>query len=451
MRLRPARLSLLPTLLATLIGTLAGVPAGAQTVILPVSVDPAAIVTVTPDRPDWTYPQDGQARLRVQVAVTPYPAGGVPIRYRLGPDMREGAERSAVVPQGGLLLPLGAPAMPGFVRAIVKTELAGKVHTANATVAYAPESIRPTQNEPADFDAFWSAQKASLAKVAPDYKVVPAPQLSTATVDAFYVSMRNVGRGEATSRVYGVLCVPRGEGPFPAVLHVPGAGVRGYKGAPELAERGMITLQIGIHGIPVDAPAQLYEDLRAGALADYPRYELDDRERYYYRRVYLGALRANDFLSSHPKWDRRHLTVIGGSQGGQLAIVTAALDARVTALASRYPAYSDVTGYAAGGTGGWPHLFRRDADGRMADAPVAAKIATTAYYDTVNFARRLKVPGFYAMGYNDQVTPPTSVYAAFNAITAPKKLVIAPSQAHFTSDAQGAQQQAWVLQQAGLK
>jgi cephalosporin-C deacetylase-like acetyl esterase len=142
--------------------------------------------------------------------------------------------------------------------------------------------------------------------------------------------------------------------------------------------------------------------------------------------------------------------VVGGSQGGQLAIVTAALDSRVTGLAAHYPAYSDVSGYAQGSTGGWPGLFKPGADGRPADQPVSTKLATTRYYDTVNFARRLKVPGFYAMGYNDQTTPPTSVSAAFNAITAPKLVVVAPRQGHLSSEEQLARRNEWILRQAGL-
>lgn len=444
MTLRP------PIFLATLLAAWV-LPAAADTVILPVTNDPSTVLTVTPDRPDWTYPAGAKATMRVHLKLDPYPAEGVRIRYRLGPDMREGAERSAVVPKDGLVLPVSAQDAPGFVRAIVKAEVGGKETSAIATVGFAPEAIRATQQDAADFERFWDTQKAQLAQVAPDYRVTPAPALSSAKVEAFHVSMQNVGNGAATTRIYGVLCVPRGAGPFPAVLHVPGAGVRGYKGAPELAEQGMITLQIGIHGIPVDQSEELYEALRKGALADYPRYELDNRERYYYRRVYLGALRANDFLTSHPKWNGRSLMVVGGSQGGQLAIVTAALDRRVTALAAHYPAYSDVSGYARGGTGGWPGLFKPNIDGTPADQPAsgqAAKLETTRYYDTVNFARRLKVPGFYAMGYNDQVTPPTSVAAAFNAIGAPKQIVVAPLQAHFTSDEQLARRNAWLLRAA---
>ena len=134
--------------------------------------------------------------------------------------------------------------------------------------------------------------------------------------------------------------MPRAPGKYPALLSVPGAGVRPYRGLPELAARGLITFQIGIHGIPVIQPQEVYDSLAQGGLSGYPTFGLDSRERYYYRRVYVGTLRANDFLTSLPQWDGRNLGVTGGSQGGALSIVTAALDRRVTRLAAFYPALS---------------------------------------------------------------------------------------------------------------
>ena len=62
-------------------------------------------------------------------------------------------------------------------------------------------------------------------------------------------------------------------------------------------------LQIGIHGIPVIQPQEVYDSLAQGGLSGYPTFGLDSRERYYYRRVYTGTLRANDFLASLPQWD----------------------------------------------------------------------------------------------------------------------------------------------------
>ena len=69
-----------------------------------------------------------------------------------------------------------------------------------------------------------------------------------------------------------------------------------------MAGRGIITLQVGIHGIPVTIEQSVYDSLGAGALANYNTFGLDNRDRYYYRRV-VSSVRANDFLTTHPKWD----------------------------------------------------------------------------------------------------------------------------------------------------
>ena len=93
------------------------------------------------------------------------------------------------------------------------------------------------------------------------------------------------------------------------------------------------------------------------------------RDRDHDRRVYLGCVRANDLPISRPKWHGGTLVVTGGSQGGALSIVTAALDPRVRGLAAYYPALADVTGYLHNRAGGWPHMFR--AHGRPAVTPLA--------------------------------------------------------------------------------
>jgi len=76
------------------------------------------------------------------------------------------------------------------------------------------------------------------------------------------------------------------------------------------------------------------------------------------------------------------------------------------------------------------------------------KIETTSYYDTVNFARRLKLPGFYTWGYNDETCPPTSMFAAYNVITAPKELHLALETGHGEAPEQLAQVNAWILKMA---
>ena len=102
---------------------------------------------------------------------------------------------------------------------------------------------------------------------------------------------------------------------------------------------------------------EVYSKLGSGALNGYWNFNVQDRKIYYYRRVYLGCIRAVDFLVSLPQYDGENLAVQGGSQGGALAIITAALDVRIKYLVSFYPALSDITGYLEGRAGGMATHF----------------------------------------------------------------------------------------------
>lgn len=404
------------------------------------------VVTVTADRPSWIY--EAGAPVTFTITVT---RDGSPIAatasYAVGPDgfprgFPATIEASAAVPANGLIVRGGTMKEPGFLRCTASVTIDGKTYRGMATAAFSPERIVATVNDPPDFDAFWSAGKAALAKIPMESRVTPLPALSTAKADVYQVEIASIGVvPEINSKVYGILCEPKSGDKLPAVLYVPGAGIHTQLGMIEPCEKGMITLQIGIHGIPTTYEETFYRDLSAGALRNFQLYNLDDRERYYYRRVYLGCLRANDFLVTRPRFDGSGLAVYGGSQGGALSIVTAALDARVKGLVVAYPAIADTTGYLHGRAGGWPHMFRADQK-KVHETP--QKIAAIAYYDVVNFAKRLRVPGIYTWGFNDETVPPTSSYAAYNAITAPKELVLAVSTGHLRSPEQVDVQNAWL-------
>jgi cephalosporin-C deacetylase-like acetyl esterase len=400
-------------------------------------------VRVAPNETDWTYELNQTARFQIAVTLNGNQVAGLPLKYACGLEaMPPLMEKTVTTSLQSLTIEGGTLKEPGFLRCIATVETGGKTYRGLATVAFRPDQIKPTTSDPTDFDKFWSDGKRDLAKLPIDAKIELLPASSTSAVEVFHVSLQNVGLGSSKiSRIYGILAVPKSSIPnqkFPAVLRVPGAGVRPYAGQIALAERGIITLEIGIHGIPVNLPPSVYEDLRVGSLNRYTTYNLDDKNTYYYRRVVLGCLRANDFLVNLPQYDGKNLAVTGGSQGGALAIMTAALDSRVIALAASYPALSDMTGYIYGRAGGWFHIFK-DAENRTKE-----KIETSKYYDTVNFARRIKVPGIYSWGYNDEVVPPTSSYAAYNVIAAPKKLLLGLEMGHANSPEQGERINRWI-------
>jgi len=411
-------------------------------------------VRVVPDHRDWTYQPGESVKFKVFVTADNEPIDNIAASYTVAPDMMPGTAKTAPVPLDGLVIDGGTMTVPGFLRCAVTAEVAGRTYRGLATAAFAPEKIAATQVDPADFDAFWQVQKAELAKVPMEPLLTLLPDACTDKVNVYHVSFRNVGPNwtPVPSRMFGILCEPKAPGKYPAVLRVPGAGVRPYFGDKDLAARGVITLEIGVHGIPVNMTQSVYDTLYSGALTGYWLFNFDNKETFYYHRIYLGCVRANDFLTSREMWNGKDLLVLGASQGGQLAIVTAALDPRVTGLSATHPAFCDVSAELHGRAGGWPHPFMPDAvSGQASPQATPAKIATATYYDTVNFARRLKVPGFYIWGYNDAVCPPTSTFAAYNVITAPKELAVEFEQAHSYIPEQGEAINAWVVRRLGLK
>ena len=397
-------------------------------------------VVVTADHANWQYAVGEKVNFSIQVIKNGSLVPNAKISYQVGPErMTPSLTSSVVSPTGTLQIPSQSMPTAGFLRCIATAEVDGKEYRNLATAGVAPLSLKPTVSNPADFDAFWQNAKADLAKVPMDAKMTLLPERCTEKTNVYHVNLQNYKVG---TRLYGILCVPKKEGKYPAILQVPGAGVRPYGGDISNADKGYITFQIGIHGVPVTMEPSVYTDLAAGTLSGYWNYNMDDKDRFFYKRVYMGCVRANDFITSLPQFDGVNLAVIGGSQGGALSIVTAALDPRVKSLVALYPALSDVTGDLSGRAGGWPHYFEKP---NRVWNETTAKLATLPYYDVVNFARRLQIPGFYTWGYNDETCPPTSMYASYNVISAPKELYLALETGHWTFPEQNEKAYGWLF------
>ena len=430
---RPTRFSLTLLLLSL----------GLAVAVFAAPLQPLVRVIVTPDHPDWIYRVGEKPEFTIQVLKFGNPVDGVTVHVKVGPEKMPPVREADVELKHGVAK-IGGVTMkqPGFLRCWATVVVNGHKYTGLGTAGFDPEQIKPTTTLPSDFREFWEKGKRELEKIPLDAEMTLLPDRCTSKVDVYHVSFANVPGGE--SRIYGILCLPKGSGKYPAILKVPGAGVRPYYGQVALAERGVITLEIGIHGIPVTYERRLYENLRWAALQGYWLYNLDDRDRYYYRRVYLGCVRAVDFIFSLPQFDGETLAVTGGSQGGALSIITASLDSRVKWLAAYYPALCDLTGYLHGRAGGWPHMFNQ---ANKAFNVKPDKIKTSKYYDAVNFARFVKIPGRYAWGFNDTTCPPTSMYAAYNVIPGPKELWLYLDTGHWTYPEERQRMEDWLIQQ----
>ncbi len=403
-------------------------------------------VAVSADHPDWVYKVGEKVKFTIDVYKNGSLVKNAQVRYEIGPEKQEPTQKETIVLlSGSKTIDGGTMITGGFLRCVAIADIDGKEYRNLCTAGFDPLSIAPTVENPTDFDTFWDDAKTELAKIPMDIKMTLLPERCTELTNVYHVNLQNFKVG---TRLYGILCVPKKEGKYPALLQVPGAGVRAYAGDIANADKGIITFQIGIHGIPVTMDAGVYTDLGAGILNGYFNYNMDDKNRFFYKRVYMGCVRANDFLTSLQQYDGTNLGVVGGSQGGALSIITAALDSRVKWLGAFYPALSDVTGYLKGRAGGWPHYF--DKNNRLFNEK-KEKLETIKYYDVVNFARRLKIPGYYSWGFNDETCPPTLMYSVYNVISAPKSLYLALDTGHWTYPEQNEKMYDWLREKLSGK
>lgn len=381
------------------------------------------VVSVTPDHQDWNYKVGEKASFVVNVRKSGTLLNQVKIDYEAGPVMYPNTKKTLILKDGTMKWS-GEMKTPGFYRLKVVAHVDGKDYEGLCTAAFSPEKIKPFAQEPKDFDDFWKKALDEARQIDLNPTKVLLPERCTKDVNVYEISYHNNRWG---SKMYGVLSVPVKPGKYPALLRVPGAGVRPYSGDTYTATGKCIVLEIGIHGVPVTMEQKVYDDLANAALNGYWDTNLENPDRNAYKRVVTGAVKGVDMIASLDEWDGKTLGVTGSSQGGFLSLAVAALDKRVTFLAAVHDAMCDYEAELHGVAGGWPHYF---CHAKM-NAITKARLEGARYYDGVNFARRITVPGWYSFGYNDEVVPPTSSYGLYNSVKAPKTLSLYQMTGHF--------------------
>ncbi len=284
------------------------------------------------------------------------------------------------------------------------------------------ETYRPNVPEPADFDAFWQRTLAEAAAHPLDARFEPVADAIYRGVDVCDVTFR--GWGGNPIRAWLILPADT-PGPLPGLVTYVGYG--GGRGLPVdhlapavagFAHFVMDTRGQGATWSPGDTPDPV------GGGPQHPGFltrGIESPDTYYYRRVFTDAVRALEAAAAHPQVDPSRLGVMGSSQGGGIALAAAALAAdRVRLLAADVPflchfrralevadtlPYVELTRYLACHRTRVEDLFR-----------------TLAYFDGVHFAPRVRARTLFSVALMDQTCPPSTVYAAYNRIRAPKAI-----------------------------
>jgi cephalosporin-C deacetylase len=320
---------------------------------------------------------------------------------------------------------------PGFY--ILNATFQGKENvrlTSKKGFSIEPQKMLIAPTIPSDFNAFWESNLAELAKVVPDYKIEKQANKCTPTHDVYLVEMRSFGN----VRVHGWYAVPKNvKGKLPAILHV-----QGYSSSlePDTRETDFVTFSLNIRG-----HGNSKDDVNPG----FPGYLLsgvEQKETYIYRGAYMDCIRAIDFLVSRSEVNTEKMVVEGGSQGGALSYVTAALDQRVHYCLADVPFLSDFPNYFK--LAKWPadefekYVYKTKGDWQKV-------YAVLNYFDIKNFTPRITCPVLMGVGLLDETCPPAINFAAFNNLASQdKNYLLYPTSGHALSGEHGVLKMQWL-------
>ena len=392
-----------------------------------------------PNHADWLYKTGEKAKVEVSFCLYGIPQN-IEVSYEIGPDMMPAITSGKVMLKNGrAIIDMGTMKKPGFLDLRLKTVLDDKTYEHHVKVGFSPEQLKPYTKNPADFDVFWQKNLEEARKTPISVTCKFVEKYSTDDTDCYLVKIKTDQRHS----IYGYLTRPKAAGKYPVVLCPPGAGIKTIKEPMRniyYAKNGFIRLEMEIHGLNPEMTEEQFKEITTAFDYEngYLTNGLDNRDNYYMKHVYVACVRAIDYLTSLSDWDGKNVFVQGGSQGGALSLITAWLDPRVTACVANHPALSDMAGYLDGRAGGYPHFNR--INGML----TPEKVETMAYYDVVNFARRLTCPVYLTWGYNDNVCPPTTSHIVWNLITAPKESLLTPINEHWTSETTNYKQMLWL-------
>ncbi len=314
---------------------------------------------------------------------------------------------------------------PGFL--LVKGTL-GKT-SALAAAAFDPLELRPSLPVPDDFDQFWDAQKAALAKVPLKSTLTPVESPEKG-VEAFDVQVDALGKP-----VSGYFGRPANAKPksLPAILFVHGAGVRGsVLGSTRWAARhgGMLALDINAHGFPMDARKSSTPPWRTANSRTIARWGVLIGSSATSRECFCD-LSGDRFLTNQPEWDGKTVIVYGSSQGAfrhWRRRVGLPCDAHLRRGSRRLRP----TGTVVDRINGWPKIVPLDNMGK----PDETVLQASRYFDCVNFAARAKCKSaVVTVGFIDTTCPPTGIYAAYNALKSSKSLHVDVDAGHTNTPA----------------
>ncbi len=279
---------------------------------------------------------------------------------------------------------------------------------------------------PADFNAFWDATLGELDAVAPEAICELDVEWSTPDVTVEHVRLLSLGGVQ----IHGWLFTPQNTGVAGAVLHLPGYSGMTYDRAwmviyRQLAGAGLVLLSLDPRGQGASKP--VHPPAAAGKLLT----GIDSPQNHIYRGILADCVQGVRFLAHHTGY--QSVGVAGISQGGGLALMTAALAAKqVGAVTAMLPFLTNYRMQVALRPAAGPY---REITAYIDAYPEQQEqvLSVLDYFDTMTHARRIQAPALLSLGLADATCPAESIRSLFAELSCVKSLICFPEMGHVNS------------------
>ncbi|TYQ12991.1 UNVERIFIED_CONTAM: cephalosporin-C deacetylase [Acetivibrio alkalicellulosi] len=282
------------------------------------------------------------------------------------------------------------------------------------------EKYKPHLTRHSDFEDFWEKSLKKLESISREYSLIPY-DYPVKGVEVYQISYS----GFENANIDGWLAIPKGVKNCPGIVMFHGynwAFDGNLHNVVDFALKGYATMHVlvrGQQGKSVDNIISM-----SGFTAGWITKGILDPEEYYYRAVYLDGVRAVEVLASLDFVDNTKIGVVGGSQGGAIALAVAALSNIPKVTAVEYPFLSNFERAIEVVPKG-PYLEIIDYFRRNSNVEIEEKAKNTlSYFDIMNLSPLIKCHTWMCVGLVDEITPPSTVFATYNHLECSKEISV---------------------------
>lgn len=262
----------------------------------------------------------------------------------------------------------------------------------------------------------------------------PKPELVKARFDCEFANAYHLYfTGIGGARVHSKLLVPKMDGGCRAVLQFHGYTGHSGEWVDKLSyvANGFVVAALDCRG-----QAGMSEDIGGTKGNTYSGQIIrglnEGPDKLLFRQIYLDTAQLARVIMEMDEVDESRVGVMGGSQGGALSLVCAALEPTIKKVAAWHPFLCDFKriweidfgGSAYGEIKSYFRMF--DPRHERADET----FTRLGYLDVQNFAPKIRAEVLFATGLMDVTTPPSSCFAAYNKLANKLPPLIYPDFTH---------------------